>query len=213
MRKRDKIKLDGSYRLPFRISECIKPLSAFIKLNNENDMDLITPYKGAPPGARPIVIYAESTEMMKQKILWCLFHYQIFDIYDLNLPQKKHITILEADFELSQALNGRVPGIAQASTILKIKGMENDCIVWSTRKKIEDPEDVYYYIYTILTRTCSVLLIALFDDTPEYAYEVLGKMDQDRLLIWDQETLTQFKENLQKEKLRKACEAIAHMEL
>lgn len=196
MRPREFIKLEGSYRLPFRISECIKPLSAFIQLNNENDTDVITPYKGAPPGARPIVIYAKSTEAMKEKILWCIWHFQVFDIFDPNLPRRKKLTILESDFDLSQSLNGRVPEIAHASTILKLKGMENDCIVWSTREKIEHVEDVYYYIYTILTRTCSILIIALFDDTPDYAYEALSKMERTRLMIWDQETLDWFNQKV-----------------
>jgi DNA helicase II / ATP-dependent DNA helicase PcrA len=195
MNNREIKRLDGSYRLPFRISECIKPLSVFIK-GSEKDTDIITPYKGAPPGARPIVVYAKSTEEMKDKLLWIFWHYQIFDIYSLEDASHKKITVLELDKDLSWALNTRVPGIATTDTILKLKGMEKDCIVWSTRKKIEDVDDVYFYIYTILTRTCSILIIALYDDTPTYTYEALSKLNPERLLLWDQESVTHFDNNV-----------------
>ncbi len=53
-------KLDGSFRLPFRVSECIKPLSELIsKKFGEREgiqSDIINPYKGAPPGSRPIFV-------------------------------------------------------------------------------------------------------------------------------------------------------------
>lgn len=186
MKNREIIRLEGSYRLPFRISECIKDFSLHLTSGSKNAVDIITPYKGAPPGARPILVYGKDTEEMNRKLLWILWHFQIFDLYDAELPRRKKITILEKDFALCSMLNEKGRDIAETSTILRLKGMEKDCIVWSTRKDIEDPEDVYYYIYTILTRTCSILIIALFDDVPDYVYKTLSKMDRKRLMFWDQ---------------------------
>lgn len=197
MSRRVNIRLDGSFRLPFRISECIKPLSAFIKTEGVEDTDIITPYKGAPPGARPIVVYASGTEEMKNKLLWIFWYFQVFDLFDADLPRRKKITVLERDYPLCKALNDRLPEISETDTILRLKGMEKDCIVWSTRAGIEDVEDVYYYIYTILTRTCSVLIIALFDNTPGYAYRAISYMEEKRLMFWDEVTENVYRNNLQ----------------
>lgn len=192
MKNREIIRLEGSYRLPFRISECLKDFSLHLKTAGRDLTDIITPYKGAPPGARPILVYGKDVEEMNKKLLWILWHFQIFDLYDAELPRRKKITILEKDFALCNALNERGRDIAETSTILRLKGMEKDCIVWSTRKDIEDPEDVYYYIYTILTRTCSILIIALFDDVPKYVYKTLSKMDRKRLMFWDQSSIDRY---------------------
>lgn len=198
MGNRLNIQLEGSYRLPFRISECIKPLSQFLQRNGQDDLNIITPYKGAPPGARPIVVYGKDTEEMKTKLLWIFWYFQIFDLFDSNLPRRKKITILERDGALCRSLNDRLSQIATTSTILRLKGMEKDCIVWSTRSEIDDVDDVFYYIYTILTRTCSILIIALFPEVPTYVYEALSKMESSRLMLWDQESKEIFEREIKR---------------
>ena len=213
MKNREHIRLKGSFRLPFRISECIRPFSEYIKMGSGKDIDLISPYKGAPPGARPIVVYASSTEEMKNKLLWIFWYFQVFDLYDSELPRRKKITILEKDAELVNALNNRLPQIAETDTILKLKGMEKDCIVWSTRSGIENSsDDALYFIYTILTRTCSILIVALFNDTPGYVKQALTSMDEKRLMLWDEATRDYFyqcisndeiKRNLRRDKLER----------
>jgi SAM-dependent methyltransferase len=196
MGNRETKKLNGSFRLPFRISECIRPFSKHIKTGNGQEVDEISPYKGAPPGARPIVVYGQSSEDMKNKLLWIFWYFQVFDLFDSELPRRKKITILEKDQQLAKALNDRLPEIAETDTILKLKGMEKDCIVWSTRSDISNEDDAYYYIYTILTRTCSVLIIALFEDTPDYVYDVLSKMERKRLMFWDEASAQAYQQGL-----------------
>jgi len=189
MRNIETKKLEGSYRLPFRISECIKPLSKKIKLINENsESDIITPYKGAPPGARPIVVYANDTEEMKNKLFWIVWYYKTYQAVDIEDPFNKRINILEQDRDLSIALNSHKRGIAETETILKLKGLEKECVVWSTRIKITDLDEVFNYIYTILTRTSSLLIIALFPNSPNYVGEALTLMNKEKMILWDQET-------------------------
>lgn len=55
-------RLKGSYRLPFRVSECIANISKSIENGN-----VLSPYKGSPPGARPIVIYADDDASAAKK--------------------------------------------------------------------------------------------------------------------------------------------------
>ena len=62
MRRRAYHRLDGSYRLPVRISECIKELSeeTVRRFNNNLGAVSISPHKSSPPGSRPIVVYGQN---------------------------------------------------------------------------------------------------------------------------------------------------------
>ena len=187
MAKRQFHRLQGSYRLPVRVSEAIKPVSEAIKLgfNNEDGVGVITPYKGAPPGSRPIVVYAPSLESIASKIQSI---FQIYSVYDIDF-----ITILEKDHDLCRALNHK--GIrAETDTILRLKGLEKKCIVWSTRANLEYEKEVYEFVYTILSRTSCILIIALSDNSLEVYKPVIGKLDSRRLILWDNETASKFSE-------------------
>ncbi len=180
MQRRVFHRLKGSYRVPFRISECIAGISASI----ENG-DVIAPYKGAPPGARPIVVYAPTLEAMAVKVKI------IFENYGVYGCDKVHI--LEPDTELSIALTAC--GVAnEAHRILKIKGMERDCVLWSTRRDIEYKYEVEEFVHTTMTRTTGVLIIALFPDTLSKYHLILKTLREDRLVFWDRESQESYHE-------------------
>ncbi len=126
MGRREFHRLKGSYRLPVRISECIEKIPKHIAAMRNNDPDVheITPYKGSPPGSRPIIVYAETLTQMVEKIKAIFSTYKI---YDLN-----KITILERDNELCRALNQSQIN-SETDTILRLKGLEKECILWDTR--------------------------------------------------------------------------------
>ncbi len=180
-------RLEGSYRLPVRISECIKDLSIKISesFGGEEGTSIITPYKGSPPGARPIIVYADTLQKIVVKLK------SIFDcykIYDLKL-----VTILEKDPTLTTEL--RKQGIStETDTILRLKGLEKECILWSTRAEIEFEKEVYEFIYTILTRTSSVLIVALFPETKPIYKRVIHLLRKDRIIFWDTITKQKFNE-------------------
>ena len=185
MARRQFHRLEGSYRLPVRVSEAIKPISEAIKLgfNNKDGVGVITPYKGSPPGARPIVVYAATLELISKKIFNVFNAYKIFDI--------EGVTILEKDHPLSNALNAL--GIkAETDTILRLKGLEKRCVIWSTRANIEHEKEVFEMVYTILSRTSCILIIALSDNSLPVFKPVIGKFNADRLILWDEETETKF---------------------
>ena len=185
MARRQFYRLEGSYRLPVRVSEAIKPISEAIKLsfNNEDGVGIITPYKGSPPGARPIVVYAPTLELIANKI------FNIFELYSIYDIEK--VTILEKDYELTRALNS-LQVRAETDTILRLKGLEKRCIIWTTRANIEYEKEVFEFVYTILSRTSCILIIALSDNSLPVFKPVIGKFNSKRLILWDRETETKF---------------------
>jgi hypothetical protein len=143
--------------------------------------DIINPYKGAPPGARPIYIFARNTDEAANKIQ------EVFNAYKQLLKLDK-ITIYEKDRELSSAVNLKQVS-AEAEIILKTKGLEKSCVVWSTRMPIESKDETDEFVYTILTRTVSLLIIAIFPETPKIHIDILKSFDyRERIILWDEET-------------------------
>ncbi|MEM6802961.1 MAG: hypothetical protein AAF696_16245, partial [Bacteroidota bacterium] len=190
MKNRKRIQLQGSYRLPFRVSQAVRGLSEKINGLMDEESGLLEPYRGAPPGARPIFVYGEDSQQMALKIKQIVDRYKSYYFSEENEDESRyHLTILEKDLELHGEMNRLSSArIANTDTILRLKGMEKYCIIWSTRAVIEDKEDVYHYIFTILTRSSSILIIALFDDMPEYCQEVFQLFQQEHIICWDEET-------------------------
>ena len=187
MARRRIFRLEGSYRLPVRISECIKDISIKISesFGGADGANIITPYKGSPPGSRPIIVYGESLEIIATKIKAIFECYKIYDL--------KQITILEKDAALTTQL--RKTGIStETDTILRLKGLEKECILWSTRANIEFEKEVYEFVYTILTRTSSVLIIALFNDTVPLYKRIINHFRKDRIILWDSMTKQKYNE-------------------
>lgn len=174
-------KLKGSYRLPYRISEAICPLSKDIT-KNSGDKDLtveITPYKGAPPGARPIIVFAVDDCKLAQKIVQIK---SIYSVFDLN-----RITILEKDDSLYRALVNERQNV-ETTTILRLKGLEKEFILWSLQSDILYENEVREFAYTIMTRTNCLLIIAITREFKKYTKELVSLLRRDRLIYWDQET-------------------------
>jgi DNA helicase-2/ATP-dependent DNA helicase PcrA len=187
MSKREFHRLKGSYRLPVRISEAIENIpKAIAKMrSNEEGVNEITPYKGSPPGARPLIVYADTLLELVQKIKLIFDTYKVYDL--------KHITVLEKDPGLASEIN-RVGISSDTDTILRLKGLEKECILWSTRAHIEFDKEVYEFIYTILTRTSSILIIALFKETKPIYKRVINLLRRDRIIFWDAQTKQKFNE-------------------
>lgn len=185
MTRRQFHRLDGSYRLPVRISECIKQLSYAIvqRYRNDEGVTEITPYKGSPPGSRPIVVYGQTYVEIAEKVKEVFKHYKIYDL--------ERITILEKDTELQQEIVNRGL-IAETDTILSLKGLEKECVLWSTRIPLEFEKEVFEFSYTIITRTSCILIIALTNDTQNIYKKILGLLNRERLIMWDKETEQKF---------------------
>jgi hypothetical protein len=179
--------LDGSYRLPFRICEAIKRISEYINLSFKRNRaaSILTPYKGAPPGTRPIIVYGKNEKDISIKIT------DIFERYkEFCLVEK---CILEKDESLRKEL--QIP----ADTVLRLKGLEKHCVIWSTRMPLEFKKEKFEFVYTILSRTSCILIIALFQNpdvtdynTQDIFKEAIGLLRRDRIIFWDKETKDAF---------------------
>lgn len=185
MNRRQFHRLDGSYRLPVRISECISSLSSAIveHFGKDEGVTDITPYKGSPPGSRPIVVYGNTYIEAASKVKSIFEQYKIYDL--------KKITILEKDTELLSEISKQ--GIkAETDTILSLKGLEKECVLWSTRIPLEFEKEVFEFSYTIITRTSCILIILITDKTQNIYKKVLGLLNKQRLIMWDKETENKF---------------------
>ena len=114
---------------------------------------------------------------------------QVFDhykIYDLG-----KITILEKDTELLREISKKDIS-CETDTILSLKGLEKECVLWSTRIPLEFEKEVFEFSYTIVTRTSCILIVALTDDTQNIYKKILGLLDNERLIMWDKETADKF---------------------
>ena len=82
MTRRQFYRLDGSYRLPVRISECIKQLSTAIvqRFGNDEGVTDITSNKGSPPASRPIVVYCQTYFEVADKVKEVFKHYKISSV-------------------------------------------------------------------------------------------------------------------------------------
>jgi DNA helicase-2/ATP-dependent DNA helicase PcrA len=186
MAKRKPFNLEGSYRLPVRISECISGLSQAINkhFSNSDGTSNIVPYKGSPPGARPIVVYAENKEQLENKLEAVLNSY---DIYDL-----KNKCILEREYTLKNNLNHRNLNI-ETDSILSLKGLEKECVIWATYVPLEFEKEAFEFAYTIVTRTSGILVIIITEETQEVYKRVLGLLNKERLIFWDKNSEEKFK--------------------
>jgi len=174
-------RLQGSYRLPFRISEAIRGISEHINTLYEGDSSagVIAPYKGSPPGARPVLVYAENIPQLADKLAEIIQSYACFSLKEIAILEKDELLRLA----LKERLNDEIP--IETDTILKLKGLEKTCVVWSTRAAIEHRGEVFEFTYTILTRTSCLLLITITPDTQEMYFPVLKQLRADRLICWD----------------------------
>lgn len=185
-----KKKLEGSFRLPFRVSECIKPLSETINRKFEEregiQADIINPYKGAPPGSRPIFVFAQDTNSAAEKIKEIFFAYQ-------KALKLDRVTIFERDKELNSVLQqNQTP--SDTEIILKAKGLEKNCVVWSTRINVDTKTEKEEFVYTILTRTVSLLIIVVFPNIHSDFINIIKQFVDDRLIRWDEESETKYQE-------------------
>lgn len=185
-----KIKLSGSFRLPFLISAAVMPLSQainseFKKRKASGDTEIISPYKGSPPGARPIIVYGKDCSSVALKIRDIFIRYRIFGF--------DQIAVFERDCQLASEL--ALQGIScSAEIILRSKGLEKPCVLWSTRVGVDTKKDILEFVYTILTRTTSVLIIAIYETTNAKFVEALRYLSQDleRVILWDTETVLEI---------------------
>lgn len=191
-RRWTQLALEGSYRLPLRICEAVQPLAAHLDaqhLHHDADgepvlTDFVLPQamKSSVLGIRPIVVTGTHAEVRQQIA-------EIIDCYGALFeqlpPAARRITIAESDRWLQAQLAQCVEGYAvEATTMRRIKGLERPLVLWSTRAILDVDEAKGEWVYTILTRTTTLLVIVLSVSTQPEIAELVGVLRRDRLLFW-----------------------------
>lgn len=86
--------------------------------------------------------------------------------------------------------------VIENNSMLKIKGLERPCVLFSTKLdgSLTPGASTYEWTYTILTRPTSVLILNLSTATNPEIKALIGRMRRDCLFFWDQKAEDQFDE-------------------
>ena len=101
------------------------------------------------------------------------------------------MTILEADHELCGCIADLRQRV-ETSTILKLKGLEKELVVWSLQAEIEFEKEVFEFAYTIMTRTNCLLIIAASRAAKSVYFPVLRYLTENRIIFWDESSQSFF---------------------
>jgi len=203
--------LSGSYRLPIRICEAIEPLAKAIQqlrkgqssdqgASDEETEDIALPHavRSAVIGCRPIVLAAPDKDAFVTDISRILQF--IAPLIEVN----GEFLVTNADEEntklasyLKSAVEVTEPKyVIENNSMLKIKGLERPCVLFSTKLdgSLTPGASTYEWTYTILTRPTSVLILNLSTATNPEIKALIGRMRRDCLFFWDQRAEDQFDE-------------------
>lgn len=216
--------LPGSYRLPISICEALEPLAKKVLADRKatrqtseeptgsdpslsNGLreevapeDLVSPSsrKSAVIGIRPVILAPKSdADLADQLAVVVRTHRSVLAKGD----DPVEITYAEAadiDVNRMQTLLdlNKVSTKVKNGSMLKIKGLERPAVLWNTRmaSKRTSGSELSEWIYTILTRTNCLLVIALSVSTPPEIKSLLGALRRDRLLFWNEAAESRFDE-------------------
>lgn len=116
---------------------------------------------------------------MAEKIASIIKRYSIYGLTAHSL--------FERDHELSEELKKHGLDIA-TDIILKAKGLEYSCVIWSSRVRADTNLEQQEFAYTIFTRTSSILIIAVFDPIDAELKDITKHFEPRKSIYWDQET-------------------------
>lgn len=177
-------RLAGSYRIPLRVCEAIRPLAERVRHRHGEDVEVVMPEsrKAAVLGIRPILVIAEDVHAAAEQLesIWTLY----------GEPMRAgRVTIVEEDAGLREAMLPRCGARVriELQSMRRIKGLERDFVVWSTRVPFPTDESEEEWAYTILSRTTSLLVIVVIpgESDPEQV-RITRLLRRDRLMPWDE---------------------------
>lgn len=186
--------LAGSYRLPLRVCEALQPLARDIRsshlasrLKDDLDTVLLRSRKAAVAGFRPIVLTGEHVADQFRDVLRA---------YVCAAAQQR---VLAADCGWNtREVVGRVARacswMVEEGDMRKYKGLEWHCVVVTNERRSwrDTSEAASERLFTAMTRTTAMLVIVLWEDGDADTTALLGRLNGDRLLFWDDAASTAF---------------------
>ena len=201
-RRWDRKELLGSYRVPLRICESVRPLAEFIAARDgvgEQDHERLAALpqsmKAATLGVRPVFVVGETRQHLATALADVLRTYGTI-VAEATDPAQRRISIVEEDEQLRACLQPLMNGAALpivSESMHSIKGLERSCVVWSTAAAFDTDESHEEWAYTILTRITCLLIVAMVPhETPEPIRRIVGRLHPQRVLHWTEEAEEQF---------------------
>jgi DNA helicase-2/ATP-dependent DNA helicase PcrA len=196
------IRLEGSFRLPVRIAQALAPLSVHLvnKFEKSGSVTQLEPQKLSIPGPRPVIVWGDTIDSLSVKMCETIISYSAYNL--------STICVLEKNYEMSKKVwaqyTNRVllnPELAiselksiESDSVLSIKGLEKRCVIWDTSAPIydNDPARLFEFVYTILTRTTGLLVIAISPATLDYYRQIFNLLDNRYLIYWDDDSQSSF---------------------
>jgi hypothetical protein len=200
--------LSKTHRLSISISTAIRPMAEAVRLER-GEMSALEPRKSSVIGARPIIVAASTKEDVFQvaRILQKYEKYFRPDFGDSDVSSLlfagKHSWYVELDEKLREwSLDGGTRITGQALDRRSVfangewKGLEFDAVVWFTGAALgqqqQTIESQAEWIYTVVSRPRSLLVIAITPDTDEETRRIIKLLDRDALHFWDQDAAIEF---------------------
>ena len=181
--------LAGSYRLPALVCEALQPLADEI-LQKQSEANGAIPEvrRSAVPGPRPIIVDAACSERMADAL----------ETMSKFKPQHESggsawSVVCEPPGRQHPLRNAlKQYGLrVQCESMLRIKGLELPLVIFPTDATPPFDEATEEWVYTALTRSTCVLVIAVCEETSPDITEALRHIDQRReqLMFWDESAL------------------------
>ncbi len=188
--------LVGSYRLPALVCEALQPLAEnILARQSEASGSIPEVRRSAVPGPRPIVVDASDTKEMVNAVA------TMSSFEARNASERSYWSLIceppTRDHVLAVTL--RQHGLeAQCESMLKIKGLERPLVILPTDATPAFDEAIAEWVYTALTRSVCVLVIAVRPDTTPEVANALSHLDTRRqnLMFWDQGALSAWDQML-----------------
>lgn len=201
--------LEGSYRMPIRLCEAVRPLAGGIQSARRTsgeaigtgeegpaltDDEIVLPesVKGAVLGIRPILVAGSMADVAHQIR-------EVFDAYGSLLRSttgERIVTVAEGDEWMRDVVRDSRPAgfTVRMESMRKIKGLERSCILWSTRAEPPANEAIDEWVYTIVTRSTCLVVIALSTDASPPVRRTVASLEPARVLFWRPQAQALFEE-------------------
>ena len=193
--------LTASYRVPYQIAQCLRPLAVHIHEQQDArrsriDEDMardMNPRPDAAPGIRPVIIWRDAVE---EQVAACSDVIRTFaDASDLE-SRGGRVTVMERHggiaSGLQESLKGSVQCKVDADSIDAIKGQERWGVVWATETKFRIQDTALEAAFTVMSRASFLLIILIGSATNPSAWEALRLLHRDHMLFWDEGTEARF---------------------
>lgn len=184
--------LRGSYRLPLRVCDALRPLAEQIRtshlaarLEEELDSVLLESRKSAVPGFRPVVVAGETVGATAGDLLSAY----------LCRDADRDVLLADCGDVTSTCIEAAAPDVRYvAGRMEKHKGLEWPTVVVSDERsgREDTSETASERLFTAMTRTTRLLVVVLWRDGDPVLGAMLAGLGASRVTFWDRHAYASF---------------------